>query len=51
MKQIWRLLIVEYKDLVLLNTVIYVSVCISFFGGEGGAVPRGLWDLSFLTRD
>ena len=34
MKQIWRLLIVEYKDLVLLNTVIYVSVCFSFLGGR-----------------
>lgn len=35
MKQTWRLLIVECKDLVLLNTVIYVSICFSFLGGGG----------------
>ena len=28
-------LIVEYKDLVLSNTVIYLSICFSFFGGWG----------------
>lgn len=41
MKQTWRLLIVECKDLVLLNTVIYVFYMFFFLGGWGGAAPHG----------